>query len=230
MYFIQDYNGPKLYRPSANPDVIILGQDPTVDTKKRFETVLGFAKQPDSLEAESKYLQDYIRDRILNPLGIQENRIIAANLINAYYHDVPNRRIAKTYQDLILDTAREKDININEYPDKVNGAILHALNFESGFRKQFEDVLNIASVCHIITLGEPVYQVLRERYGFLELGNKIKVILADERNLPREVVLNNKKVSLLPLPHIFNKNNRQWKFYDDFLTDKLGRLSEYYRV
>ena len=82
----------------------------------------------------------------------------------------------------------------------------------------------------ILKSGEPVYQVLRERYGFLELGNKIKVILADERNLPREVVLNNKKVSLLPLPHIFNKNNRQWKFYDDFLTDKLGRLSEYYRV
>lgn len=230
MYFIRDYRGPKLYRPSANPDVILLGQDPTVDTKKRFETVLGLTKQPDSLEAESENLQDYIRDRILNTLGIDENRIIAANLINAYYHDAPNKRIARPYQSLILDTAKEKGINVDDYPYKANGAILHALNFESGFRRQFEDILNMASVLHIITLGEPVFQVIRERYGLLNLADKIKSILADEHNLPREVLLGNKRVSFLPLPHIFNKNNKQWKYYDDFLTYKLARLSGYYQL
>lgn len=229
MYFIRDYDGPKPYQPSSNPDVLILGQDPTVNQYRRFSIALGFEKTPGSPDSESKNLQGYIRDRILAPLGIDERRIIATNLINAYYNDVPNKKIAKTYQDLIIATAKRKEIDVDQYPDKANGAILHAINFECGYRVEFEKMLSIPSIRHLLTLGEPVFQVLRERYGLKSLATKIKLVLAEVRDMPPEVVLGGKKVSLLPLPHIFNENNRRWKFYNDFLYDSLPQLSQYYQ-
>lgn len=229
MYFIRDYDGPKPYQLSSNPDVMILGQDPTVDTTRRFSTALGLEKPPGSLDDESKNLQKYILNKILKPLRIETNRIIATNLISAYYCDVPNKKIAKTYQALIITTARGKGIDVDQYPDKANGAILHALNFEAGFRRQFETFLSIPSLRHIITLGEPVFQVLRERYGLRELPTKLKPLLEKVGDLPPEVVLCGKKVSLLTLPHIFNENNRRWKFYSDFLYDRLPQLSQFYQ-
>ena len=229
MYFIRDYNGPKLYQPSDNPEVLILGQDPTVDRKKRFDTVLGFEKQSGSLEADSKKLQDYIRNRILKPLGIDENRIIATNLINAYYYDVPNKVIAKAYKDLILSTAQEKGIDMTKYPDKTNGAILHALNFKSGFRTRFEEKLALKSVAHVITLGEPVYQVIRERYGLYMLPAKIREVLEAHRESPPRVTISGKEVSLLPLPHIFNEDRRKWEFYFRYMKEVLPKLARWYK-
>jgi hypothetical protein len=218
MYFIRDYDGPKPYRPSANPEVLILGQDPTVDQCRRFSVALGFEKTPGSVDSESRNLQRYIRDRILASLRIDERRLIATNLINAYYSDVPNKKIAKTYQDLIVTLAKRKGIDVNQYPDRANGAILHAINFECGYRADFERVLSIPSIRHLITLGEPVFQVLRERYRLTHLAPKIRLVLTQAKENPPLVIVAGREVSLLPLPHIFNENNRRWKFYSDFLT------------
>ena len=41
MYFIRDYYGPEVYKPSSNPDVMMLGQDPTVRATRAGPTVLG---------------------------------------------------------------------------------------------------------------------------------------------------------------------------------------------
>jgi len=229
MYFIRDYDGPKPFQPGSDPDLLILGQDPTVNRDRRFSVALGFEGGPDSLDSESRNLQRYIRDRILAPLGVDEKRIIATNLINAYYSDVPNKKIAKDYQALITATAQSKGVDIGEYPDKANGALLHAINFECGYRVEFEKVLSIRSIRHIITLGEPVFQVLRERYGLTGFAPKIRTILTQASNEPPRAVLAGRAVSLLPLPHIFNVNNRRWKFYDDFLRDGLPRLSPCYQ-
>lgn len=178
-------------------------------------------------DTESKPLQKYIKHRILLPLGIDESRIIATNLINAYYHDVPNRKIAKNYEDQIIRAAKKIGININMYPDRANGAILHALNFESLARRKLEMTLKRYPIKHIITLGEPVYQVLRERYG-LDSAPKIKDILRSIVRNPPVVLIWQKKLSLLPLPHIFNENSPKWKFYKDFLDKHLPLLAESY--
>lgn len=224
MYFIRDYYGPAVYKPSSNPDVMILGQDPTVDTTRRFSTVLGLENADASNETESKSLQRYIRKRILEPLNINNLRIIAVNLVNAYYYDVPNKIIAKTYKDLILENAKNKGINTKKYPDKTNGAILHALNFECQTRKDFERLINLYPIRHIITLGEPVFQVIRERYD-LNLEAKISDILKAIDSEPPIIPINNKEVSLLPLPHISSANR---EFYKQFLKRDLIQLSPWY--
>ena len=229
MYFIRDYDGPKPYQPGSDPDVLILGQDPTVSRDRRFSVALGFEGAPGSLDSESRNLQRYIRDRILVPLGVDEKRILATNLINAYYSDVPNKSIAKAYRDLIIATAKVNRIDVDRYPDKANGAILHAINFECRYRLEFEKILSIPSIRHIITLGEPVFQVLRERYGLVDLAPTIRAVLTQAYDKPPTAVLAGRQVSFLPLPHIFNANNRRWKFYDDFLHDRLPQLSPCYR-
>jgi len=226
MYFIRDYCGPEFYKPGSNPDVMILGQDPTVDTTRRFATVLGLEKADASNETESKSLQRYIWKGILEPLNINNLRIIAVNLVNAYYYDAPNKIIAKTYKDLILENAKNKGINTKKYPDKTNGAILHALNFESQTRKDFERLLNLYPIRHIITLGEPVFQVIRERYD-LNLNAKISDILKAIDGNPPLISINNKKVSLLPLPHISSANK---DFYKQFLKRDLKLLSPRYKL
>ncbi len=227
MYFIRDYDGPKPYQIGSNPDVLILGQDPTIDTHTRFEMVLGLGTSTPSTDKESINLQNYIFGEILSPLDIDKSRIIATNLVNLYYYDVPNRKIAKAYERLILETAEREGIDIGQYPDKTNGAILHALNFKARTQSDFERLLNLESIDHLITLGEPVYQVLRERYR-LELPVKIRAVLEKLDGEPKVVGIYGKRVSLLPLPHIFNKNNPRWKFYRQFLQEKIPLLAAWY--
>ena len=228
MYFIRDYEGPKPYKPGSAPDVLILGQDPTVDRYRRFDTVLGLEKFGGCGGTESKPLQRYIKDRILQSLGIDESRIIATNLINAYYHDIPNKKIAKLYEEQITKAAKKIGINVDKYPGKANGAILHALNFEYATRKELEHTLRSFPINHIITLGEPVYQVLRERYC-LDLAPKIKDTLSSIAGKAPQVLIGQKQMTLLPLPHIFNGNNPRWKFYRDFIDNKLLLLAESYK-
>jgi len=229
MYFIRDYDGPRPYQIGSNPDVLILGQDPTIDTHTRFDIVLGLGLSTASTGKESINLQNYIFDDILSPLGIDRSRIIATNLVNLYYYDVPNREIAKAYRRLILETAEREGIDINQYPDRTNGAILHALNFKAKTQGDFERLLSLQSINHMITLGEPVFQVIRERYR-LELPMKIQAVLEDVGGEPKAVDICGKRISLLPLPHVFNKNDTKWKFYVRFLQEKLPALATWYGI
>lgn len=227
MYFIRDYNGPEIYQTGSNPDVMILGQDPTIDQKTRFATALGLGPSESASGRESPRLKNYLFNKIISPLGIGISRIMVTNLVNAYYYDVPNRKIAPIYRKLIIALAKEKGIDAEKYPDKNNGAILHALNFEVGTRRNFEELLNISSIRHLITLGEPVFQVLRERYG-LDLPSKIKAVLESLNERPPIVHMRGKQVSLLPLPHIFVESNQKWQFYNNFFRKGLTRLSKWY--
>ncbi len=140
---------------------------------------------------------------------------------------MPNRKIAKTYRRLILETADRESIDITQYPDRTNGAILHALNFKAKTQGDFERLLNLWPIDHLITLGEPVFQVLRERYR-LELPIKIQAVLENLGGEPKVVGIGSKRVILLPLPHVFNKNNAKWKFYVRFLQEKLPHLATCY--
>lgn len=229
MYFIRDYDGPKTYRIGPNPDVLIVGQDPTIDTHTRFDVVLGLGPSSSSTSRESTNLQKYIFGDILSPLDIDKNRIIATNLVNLYYCDVPNREIAKSYQRLILEIAEREGIDINQYPDKTNGAILHALNFKAKTQGDFETLLSSQPIDHMITLGEPVFQVITERYR-LDLPMRIQAVLERLGREPDVVELCDKRVTLLPLPHIFDKKNPRWKFYTRFLQEKLPALATWYRL
>ena len=103
---------------------------------------------------------------------------------------------------------------------------LHALNFEYATRKELEHTLRSFPINHIITLGEPVYQVLRERY-YLDLAPKIKDTLSSIAGKPPQVLIG--QMTLLPLPHIFNENNPRWKFYRDFIDNKLPLLADSYK-
>ena len=227
MYFIRDYDGPRPYQIGSNPGVLILGQDPTIDTHTRFDTVLGLALSSGSASRESMHLQNYILGDILSPLGIDRNRIIATNLVNLYYFDVPNRKIAKEYQRLILDTAEREGIDTRQYPDKTNGAILHALNFKAQTQGDFEKLMGSQPIAHMITLGEPVFQVLRERYR-LELPSRIQSVLESLGEEPVVVEICGRWISLLPLPHIFNKSNARWRFYRHFFQANLPALAAWY--
>jgi len=227
MYFIRDYNGPEIYQTSPNPDIMILGQDPTIDQKTRFAKALGLGPSESSSGRESPRLKNYLFNKVLSPLCIDSSRIMATNLINVYYYDVPNRKIAPIYKKLIIATAKENGIDVEKYPDKTNGAILHALNFKLGTSRNFEELLNLPSIKHLITLGEPVFQVLRERYK-LDLPSKIKAVLESLNERPPIVHIGSKQVSILPLPHIFREGNQQWQFYKNFLRKDLPRLSTWY--
>jgi len=227
VYFIRDYDGPEPYRGGSSPDVLILGQDPTVDQNTRFARVLGLEPSESSSERESSPLQNYIFNKILAPLGINRTRIIATNLVNLYYYDVPNRKIAKRYQDLIVNTAKREGIDVGKYPNKTNGAILHALNFKARTQRDFEEILKLPSICHLITLGEPVFQVLMERYN-LDLPPKIKEVLQTLSDKPPIIHIGNREVSLLPLPHIFYENSPRWHFYTRFIDENLPLFSVWY--
>lgn len=229
MYFIRDYDGPKPFKGSSNPDVLLLGQDPTVDQNIRFSVVLGLKPSKSPCERESFLLQNYVFNKILRPLGIDRARIIATNLVNAYYYNVPNIRIAKQYRDLIVSTAKKAGISTTKFPSHTNGAILHALNFHVRTKRDFEKLLESQTLCHIITLGEPVFQVLRESYN-LDLDSKIKDVLKKllEKGHPPTVCMCNKRISLLPLPHIFNESNPKWQFYTRIISGDLKRLKSFY--
>ena len=227
MYFIRDYNGPETYQIGPNPDVMILGQDPTIDPKTRFARALGLGPSETSSGRESPRLKNYLFIRILSPLGIDSSRIVATNLVNAYYVDVPNSEIAPIYQEVIIAAAKENGIDAEKYPDKTNGAILHALNFKLVTSCHFEDLLNLSSIKHLITLGEPVFQVLRERYE-LDLPAKIRAVLEFLNERPPIVHIGSKQISILPLPHIFTEGRQKWQFYNDFLRQGLIRLSKWY--
>lgn len=206
---------------------MILGQDPTIDQKTRFAKALGLGPSESSSGRESPRLKNYLFNKVLSPLCIDSSRIMATNLINVYYYDVPNRKIAPIYKKLIIATAKENGIDVEKYPDKTNGAILHALNFKLGTSRNFEELLNLPSIKHLITLGEPVFQVLRERYK-LDLPSKIKAVLESLNERPPIVHIGSKQVSILPLPHIFREGNQQWQFYKNFLRKDLPRLSTWY--
>ncbi len=148
--------------------------------------------------------------------------------MNAYYYDVPNKIIAKAYSNIIIEKARDFGIDVNEYPDKTNGAILHALNFQTGTRSEFETIINKHPIKHIITLGEPVYQVLRERYNLNNLSDKIKDVLKLIENSVPIITILDREMTLLPMPHIFNGNNAKWQFYKDFIDTKLPQLANKY--
>ena len=124
--------------------------------------VLGLGASSSSTDRVSINLQNYIFSDILSPLDIDRSRIIATNLVNLYYYDVPNSIVAKAYPRLIRETAKREGIDVRQYPDRPNGAILHALNFKARTQDDFENLLNSRSIAHLITLGEPVFQVLRE--------------------------------------------------------------------
>jgi len=229
MYFIRDYDGPELYQPGENPDAIILGQDPTIDRSTRFSTALGLGASKFSSGRESTRLKNYVFNKILAPLGIDKSRILATNLVNYYYYDVPNKKIAKLYKELIIATAKKNGIDVEQYPDKANGAILHALNFKTRTYREFERFLKYPSIRHLITLGEPVFQVLRERYK-LDLQPKIKDVLGSIDDRPPLVYIAGKQASLLPLPHIFREKDEKWQFYSKFLCKDLPRLSTSYAL
>ncbi|MFC1910956.1 hypothetical protein ACFLXC_06775 [Chloroflexota bacterium] len=73
-------------------------------------------------------------------------------------------------------------------------------------------------MAHLITLGEPVYQVIRERYALDNLPAKKKDVLEEHREKPPMVKINGKNMSLLPLPHYFNIAHRpRWKFMYGYL-------------
>ena len=109
----------------------------------------------------------------------------------------------------------------------MNGAILHALNFKARTHGDLEELFRLQPIHHLITLGEPVFQVLRERFK-LELPNKIKAVLETVDREMKVIELFGKKVTLLPLPHIFNKNNPRWDFYRRFIEERLPNLTTIY--
>jgi len=230
MYFIRDYDGPKPFNlENLSADVLLLGQDPTVDRDTRFSTVLGLDASVSSGARESLHLQQYIFGKILTALKIEKSRLLATNLVNLYYCDVPNKIIAKKYRDLIIDIAKREGIDVDRYPDKANGSILHAINFKVRTQREFEKMLMRSSVLHLITLGEPVFQVLRERYN-LDFPSKLRQVLQEINGKPKIVSIGLKQVTFLPLPHIFNENNARWDFYNRFIVNELPLLFSSYNL
>jgi hypothetical protein len=190
-FLLIERGSPELYRGGKVLDVLFLGQDPTIVSRRHIPVVL-------DLHNSNGQLSKYIFGKVCKNLGIAKSRVIAWNLVNRYFIDKPR----------ILAVDPQVETELTNRFSHVNGAkndwrtvrFLYYYFLEFG-KQELEYIVNKYVPHLLISLGEPVFRVLRQAYA-LPQGVAIPENLADfccERN--SKISVGSKEVLWLALPH-----------------------------
>ncbi len=154
-YLLVERGSPELFRGSKTADVLFLGQDPTIVSSRYIPAVL-------DLNNTSGQLSKYIFGKICRTLGFSRRRILAWNLVNRYFikkpRDLAHNPLVEFYlhnKFFQLDGSRN---------DWKTVRFLYYYFVEFG-KQELECVVNKYQPCILISLGEPVFRVLRHAYA-----------------------------------------------------------------
>lgn len=146
---------PELFRGGRTPDVLFLGQDPTIVSRRHISHVL-------DLSNSRGHLHKYVFGNICRRLSIPKRRIMAWNLVNRYFVDKP-RTLA--HNCVNQDRLREAFPEVNgRKGDWDTVRFLYSYFRELG-KPELEYVVDKYSPRVLISLGEPVFRVLRHAYA-----------------------------------------------------------------
>ena len=146
---------PELFRGSKEADVLFLGQDPTIVSPRHIPFVL-------DLKNSSGQLSKYIFGKICKTLRFSRKRVLAWNLVNRYFIKKPSALADDPQVELYL---------LNRFP-QMNGTkndwktvrFLNHYFIEFG-KQELEYVVNKYQPWIVISLGEPVFRVLKYTYA-----------------------------------------------------------------
>jgi len=154
-YLLVERGSPELFRGSKEADVLFLGQDPTIVSPRHIPVAL-------DLENSSGPISKYIFGKICKYLGFSRRRVLAWNLVNRYLVKKP-RALADDPQIEPRLSEQYSQLNGNKNDWKTVRFLYHYF-IEFG-KQELEYVVNKYQPRILISLGEPVFRVLRYAYA-----------------------------------------------------------------
>jgi len=154
-YLFTERGSPELFLGSKGADILFLGQDPTIVSSRHIPVVL-------DLNNSSGRLSKYIFGKICKTLRCSRKRILTWNLVNRYFIKKPRVLAADPQVELYLfNLFPQMKGEINDWK-----TVRFLYHYFSEFGKQeLEYVVNKYQPRIVISLGEPVFRVLRHSYA-----------------------------------------------------------------
>ena len=208
-YLLVERGSPELFRGSKTPDVLFLGQDPTIVSSRHIPVVLDLNNLPGQLSK-------YIFNNICKTLGFSKKRVLAWNLVNRYFTKKP-RNLAHDIQiELYL---RNKFLQLDgSRNDWKTVRFLYYYFIEFG-KQELEYVINKYQPNIIISLGEPVFRVLRYVYALPQMTNIPENLAEFCCDRTFRIKIEEIALSWLALPH--EPTGDRNPHYQKVLSDKL---------
>ena len=154
-YLLVERANPELLRGSNEADVLFLGQDPTIVSPRHIPVAL-------DLKNSSGKLSKYIFGKICKNLKINKRRVLAWNLVNRYFAKKPRILADEPLVEQYLhDQFPQMDGNKNDWKTV---RFLYHYFVEFG-KQEFEYIVRKYHPRTLISLGEPVFRVLRYAYA-----------------------------------------------------------------
>jgi len=154
-YLLVERGSPELFRGSKEADILFLGQDPTIVSPRHIPVVL-------DLNNSSGQLSKYIFGKICKTLSLSRRRVLAWNLVNRYFVKKP-RDLADDLRVEPYLSDQYSQLNGNKNDWKTVRFLYHYF-MEFG-KEELEYVVSKYQPCILISLGEPVFRVLRYAYA-----------------------------------------------------------------
>jgi len=217
-FLLIERGSPELFLGGKVPDVLFLGQDPTIVSPRHIPVVLDLANP-------AGQLHKYIFGKVCAGLNIHKSRVLAWNLVNRYFIDKPRK--------LAADSEVEADLN-HRFPklwgDKGDWKTVRFLYYYfAEFGKQELDYIVDKYVpLVLVSLGEPVFRVLRYAYA-LPQGTAMPENLADFCcKLTFRIRVGQEEMLWLALPH--EPTGDRNPHYKRVLADELPGVGQHLAV
>jgi len=208
-YLLIERGSPELFRGSKTADVLFLGQDPTIVSSRHISVVL-------DLNNLSGQLGKYIFHNICGTLGFSKERVLAWNLVNRYFTKKPRDLAHDIQTELYL---RNKFLQLDgSKNDWKTVRFLYHYFIEFG-KQELEYVIDKYQPNIIISLGEPVFRVLRHAYAIpqdITMPENLVEFCCDRIF---KIIVGNNTLVWLALPH--EPTGDRNPYYQKVLSDKL---------
>jgi len=212
-YLLVERGIPELFRGSKMADVLFLGQDPTIVSSRHIPVVL-------DLNNLSGQLSKYIFNKICRTLGFSRKRVLAWNLVNRYFTKKPRGLAHDLRIELYLrNEFLQLDGSRNDWKTV---RFLYHYFIEFG-KQELEYVINKYQPNIIISLGEPVFRVLRYAYAIpqdITMPENLAELCCDTTF---EISVGNNTLVWLALPH--EPTGDRNPHYQKVLSNKLPMIA-----
>ncbi len=154
-FLLTERGSPEVFRGGKTADVLFLGQDPTIVSARHIPVVLDLANHKGRL-------YKYMFGTVCGGLNITKNRVLAWNLVNRYFTDKPRKLAARA--EVASDLGRRFPQLDGRNGDWTTVRFLYYYFSEFG-QQELEYIVSKYSPKALISLGEPVFRVLRHAYA-----------------------------------------------------------------
>lgn len=212
-YLFIERGSPELFRGSKEADVLFLGQDPTIVSPRHIPVVL-------DLKNSSGQLSKYIFGKICKTLRFNRKRVLAWNLVNRYFIKKPRTLVDDPrVEPYLLDKFPQMNGNKNDWKTV---RFLYHYFVEFG-KQELEYVVNKYQPCILISLGEPVFRILRYAYALpqnIAMPENLSEFYCD---MTFKIKIGRITLAWLALPHQPTGDHNP--HYQKVLSDKLPMIA-----